>query len=166
MTEPAAVDLSMLPFQAVLDDHGAALYRHLVGVLGPHDGADCFQETVLAALRAWPPAHDGNLRAWLFTVAHRKVIDHARARDRRAVPSDAVRELVGAGAPSAAPPVDADTELWSALRALPYKQRVAVALRHGDDWDYGEIAAVLECSEAAARQNVKAGLARLREVLA
>ena len=52
------------------------------------------------------------------------------------------------------------------MRALPHKQKVAVALRHADDWGYDEIAAVLGCSEAAARQSVKAGLDRLREVLA
>lgn len=159
----------LLPFQAVLDDHGAALYRHLVGVLGPHDGADCYQETVLAALRAWPPSHAGNLRAWLFTVSHRKVIDHARATGRRPVPTETVSELVGAGGPASGTVGDVEDgsgDLWAALRGLPYKQRVAVALRHGDDWGYDEIAAVLDCSEAAARQSVRAGLARLREVLA
>lgn len=155
----------MIPFQTVLDDHGAALYRHLIGVLGPHDGADCYQETVLAALRAWPPQHDGNLRAWLFTVAHRKVIDHARSNGRRPVPVADLPERPDrptAGAPAEGP----DETVWLAVRALPPKQRVAVALRHADDWAYDEIAAVLGCSEAAARQNVKAGLDRLREVLA
>lgn len=151
----------MIPFQAVLDDHGPGLYRHLVGVLGPHDGADCYQETVVSALRAWPPRHDGNLRAWLFTVAHRKVIDHARANGRRAIPVGDVPERG-----SAPVELDLDGEVWSAVRALPEKQKVAVALRHGEDWGYDEIAAVLECSEAAARQNVKAGLDRLKEVLA
>ncbi len=149
----------MVPFQVVLDEHGAALYRHLVGVLGPHDGADCYQETLIAALRAWPPAHDGNLRGWLFTVAHRKMLDHHRANGRRAVP---VRDVPDTGA---APPPGRDAELWDAVRALPEKQRAAVALRHGDGWSYGEIADVLDCSEAAARQSVKAGLDRLREVL-
>ena len=151
----------MVPFQAVLDDHGAALYRHLVGVLGPHDGADCYQETLLAALRAWPPRHDGNLRGWLFTVAHRKVVDHARAAGRRAMPVGDVPEAPGADGVGAV----ADGDVWSAVRALPQRQRVAVALRHGDDWGYDEIADVLGCSEAAARQSVKAGLDRLREVL-
>jgi RNA polymerase sigma factor (sigma-70 family) len=153
----------MTAFQAVLDDHGTALYRHLVGVLGPHDGADCYQETLLAALRAWPPPHDGNLRAWLFTVAHRKVIDHARARDRRPVPTGAVPDRGDPG--PEAPSIAGDGDLWAAVQRLPYKQRVAVALRHAEDWPYAEIAAVLECSEAAARQSVKAGLVRLREVL-
>jgi RNA polymerase sigma factor (sigma-70 family) len=151
----------VLPFQSLLDDHGPELYRHLVGMLGPHDGADCYQEAVIAALRAWPPEHDGNLRAWFFTVAHRKVIDQARASGRRAIPVDAVPEHTGNGADPTLP----DGRLWSAVRELPYKQKVAVALRHADDWGYDEIAAVLGCSEAAARQNVKAGLDRLREVL-
>jgi RNA polymerase sigma factor (sigma-70 family) len=152
----------VLPFQSLLDAHGPELYRHLVGMLGPHDGADCYQEAVIAALRAWPPGHDGNLRAWFFTVAHRKVIDQARATGRRAVPVEAVPEPGANGADPSLP----DGELWTAVRDLPHKQKVAVALRHADDWGYDEIAAVLGCSEAAARQSVKAGLDRLREVLA
>ena len=58
------------------------------------------------------------------------------------------------------------SDVWDAVRSLPEKQRIAVALRHGDDWGYDDIAAVLECSPAAARQSVKAGLDRLKEVLA
>lgn len=152
-----------LPFQVVLDDHGPVLYRHLVGVLGPHDGADCYQEAVVAALRAWPPRHDGNLRAWLFTIAHRKVIDAARSRARRPVP---VAELPTVGVVGVADarvgPGDGD-DLWAAVRRLPAKQRAAVAMRHGEDWAYGDIASALDCSEAAARQSVKAGLDRLRQ---
>ncbi len=150
----------MVPFQTLLDDHGPGLYRHLVGVLGPHDGADCYQETVIAALRAWPPSHDGNLRSWLFTVAHRKVIDHSRATDRRPLPVGDVPER-GVHATAG----EHDDDLWSAVRSLPDKQRIAVALRHGEDWGYDEIAEVLGGTEAAARQNVKAGLDRLKEVL-
>jgi RNA polymerase sigma factor (sigma-70 family) len=150
----------MIPFQAALDEHGPGLYRHLVGTLGPHDGADCYQETLVAALRAWPPPHDGNLRAWLFTIAHRKVIDAGRATGRRPIPSEALPE-------STAPPPerDLDGDVWLAVRSLPEKQKLAVALRHGEDWGYDDIAAVLDCSEAAARQSVKAGLTRLKEVL-
>jgi RNA polymerase sigma factor (sigma-70 family) len=151
----------MIPFQVALDEHGPGLYRHLVGVLGPHDGADCYQETLVAALRAWPPSHDGNLRAWFFTIAHRKVIDQGRAAGRRALPVSEVPERATMPAER-----DLDGDVWSAVRSLPEKQRIAVALRHGEDWSYADIAAVLESSEAAARQSVKAGLTRLKEVLA
>ena len=151
----------MLPFQVVLDEHGPGLYRHLAGLLGPHDGADCYQETILAALRAWPPRNDDNLRGWLFTIAHRKVIDLGRANGRRPIPLESLPERHGAVLER-----DLDSDVWAAVRSLPHKQQVAVALRHGEDWGYEEIAAVLECSAAAARQNVKAGLDRLKEVLA
>ena len=46
------------------------------------------------------------------------------------------------------------------------KQRSAVLLRFVADRPYADIADALECTEAAARQNVRAGLQRLREELA
>lgn len=155
----------MTPFQHVLDEHGPGLYRHLVGTLGPHDGADCYQETVIAALGAWPPAHEGNVRAWMFTIAHRKAIDLGRAASRRALPVEHVPERPGPPAPSVSGVADHDGDVWTALRSLPEKQKLAVALRHGEDWGYADIAAVLDCTEAAARQSVTAGLAKLKELL-
>jgi RNA polymerase sigma factor (sigma-70 family) len=159
------VTASLPPFQTLLDAHQLPLYRYLVAAVGHHEAGDCFQETMLAALRAYPSVQHGeNLGGWLFTIAHHKVIDMVRARDRRPVP-------VGAALPEARPdrsgavethPV-ADDELWAAVEALPPKQRSAVLLRHVADRPYQEIAATLDCSEDAARQNVRAGLARLRQ---
>jgi RNA polymerase sigma factor (sigma-70 family) len=159
VTTVTAVDLP--PFQRLLDEHAADLHRFLVASVGPHDGADCFQETVISALRAYPSlGHGDNLRGWLFTIAHRKVIDHARRRSRQAVP-------VAEPPEEAARDRDrlADAELWAAVRALPPKQRTAVVQRHLLDRPYAEVAEVIGCSEAAARQSVRAGLARLRQEL-
>ena len=62
------------PFQRLLDAHGADLHRFCVAQAGPDHGPDCFQESVLAALRAYPSVQDDrNLRGWLFTIAHHKV---------------------------------------------------------------------------------------------
>ena len=149
------------PFQAVLDEHKVPLHRYLVAAVGVHDAHDCFQETMLAALRAYPSLrHADNLGGWLYTIAHRKVVDLVRARDRRAVPVEVVPER----------PIDVpelgDGSVWAVVDELPTKQRTAVLLRHAADRPYSEIAAVLECTEAAARQNVRAGLARLREEIA
>jgi RNA polymerase sigma factor (sigma-70 family) len=147
------------PFQALLDAHGRDVHRFLVASVGRNDADDCFQETWLSALRAYPRLRDaGNLRSWLLTIAHRKAIDQARARRRAPVPA-------GEGLPEVAvhdePPADGDA-LWAAVRALPPKQRGAVALRYGLDADYATIAAALSCSEEAARRNVHEGLKRLR----
>jgi RNA polymerase sigma factor (sigma-70 family) len=151
------------PFQRLVDEHGADLHRYLVAVAGSHDGADAFQETVLAALRAYPRVRsDENLRGWLFTIAHRKVIDQARSRARRAVP---VAETPEIGVHDADGAAKADNTLWQAVARLPAKQRSAVVQRYLLDRPYAEIAEVIGSSEDAARQNVRAGLRRLREVI-
>jgi RNA polymerase sigma factor (sigma-70 family) len=162
--------VTLPPFQTLLDEHAVDLHRFLVASVGPHDGADCFQETVVAALRAYPGLrHADNLRGWLFTIAHRKVIDHARARQRRALPVADLPEAArpGPGGDGSTDPVagGVDTELLDAVRALPPKQRSAVVQRYLLDRSYAEVAAVVGCSEDAARQNVRAGLQRLREDL-
>ena len=144
------------PFQQLLDAHGADLHRFCLAQAGPHHGPDCFQEAVLSALRAYPDLRDGtNLRGWLFTIAHRKVIDHHRATSRRPILVEDVPDL---GTDAVTP----DDELWVAVAELPDKQRGAIALRFLGDLPYADIAVALECSEAAARQNVRAGLASLR----
>lgn len=154
--------VTLPPFQTLLDDHARDLHRFLVAALGPHDGADCFQEAVISALRAYPRLHHaGNLRGWLFTIAHRKVVDHARRAGRSPVPVADVPDVAVADAP----PVG-DAALRSAVRGLPPKQRTAVVQRYLLDRPYAEVATVVGCSEDAARQNVRAGLARLRQELA
>jgi RNA polymerase sigma factor (sigma-70 family) len=149
--------VNLPPFQQLLDAHGADLHRFCVAQAGAHQGSDCFQEAVISALRAYPDLRDDrNLRGWLFTIAHRKVLDHHRATTRRPVPVAEVPDRS-----STAPVVD--DELWGAVARLPEKQRGAVALRYLGDLPYADIGVVLGCSEAAARQNVRAGLAALRQ---
>ena len=150
------------PFQNVLDDHSAAVMAILQGAVGRDGAEDCFQETFLAALRAYPKLGDaGNLRGWLLTIAHRKAIDHHRARGRNPVPVAEVAEVaVEDGIP------EHDEQLWAAVGALPPKQRAAVALRYGSDLPHAEIAAALGCSPEAARRSLHEGLKRLRKELA
>ena len=151
--------MTLPPFQTLLDEHAADLHRFLVASVGPHDGADCFQETVISALRAYPGLrHDDNLRGWLFTIAHRKVIDHARRAARGPLPVAEPPEVAVTDAMGLA-----DADLWRSVQALPPKQRTAVVQRYLLDRPYAEVAEVLGCSEDAARQNVRAGLRRLRQ---
>jgi RNA polymerase sigma factor (sigma-70 family) len=158
------------PFQALLDAHGNDVHRFLIAEVGPIDADDCYQETWLAALRAYPQLREAsNLRGWVLTIAHRKAIDHLRSRARRAVPVAEAEAAAGSGSSTAAvvaavtPTAEpADDELWAQVAALPDKQRTAVALRFVADAAYVEIGSVMETSEEAARRNVHEGLKRLR----
>ena len=146
------------PFQALLDAHGADVHRFLIASVGRVDADDCYQETWLAALRAYPRLRDAsNLKSWIFTVAHRKVIDHVRTLRRGAVPVGDLPDMPASAAP--APP---DDDLWDRVRELPPKQRTALALRYVADAGYDEISTVMGTSEDAARRNVHEALKRLR----
>jgi DNA-directed RNA polymerase specialized sigma24 family protein len=131
------------PFQRFLEDHRDDVWRFLVAAVGRTDADDCFQETFMAAMRAYPRLRpDSNLHAWVLTIAHRKALDTYRSRKRHAVPVDG--------------------GLWAQVRELPRKQRGAILLRYGADLSHAEIAVALDCSEEAARRSVHEGLKKLR----
>ncbi len=157
--------MSLPPFQLLLDAHGGEVHRFLIASVGRGDADDCYQETWLAALRAYPRLRDhSNLRAWLFTIATRKAIDHARARRRAPVPVAEVREPAASEREPDVPGREpAEETLWGLVRVLPAKQRTALALRYVADAGYGEIAAAMGTSEDAARRSVHEGLKRLRK---
>ena len=149
------------PFQRVFDEHAQAVLTFLVGAVGVSEAEDCFQETMLSALRAYPRLGDlSNLRGWLFTIARRKAIDAHRARARRPTP---------VADPDPGPAFDAhpdlDEGLWDQVRSLPSKQRKAVVLRFAGDRSYPEIAAAMSTTQDSARQSVHEGLKKLRREL-
>ncbi|HEX4906294.1 MAG TPA: sigma-70 family RNA polymerase sigma factor [Acidimicrobiales bacterium] len=151
--------MALPPFTTLVEEHRGAVWGYLCAMAGPASAPDLLQDTLLSALRAYPSLKDGsNLRSWLLSVAHSRVVDGARARARRP-------EVLGDVPERATTHAETDDELWQAVAALPDKQRHAVVLRFVGDLPYAEIGALCETSEAAARQNVRAGVMRLREEL-
>jgi RNA polymerase sigma factor (sigma-70 family) len=150
------------PFQAVFEAERTNVYRFLVATAGPSDADDCFQETWISALRAYPRLRrTDNLRGWLLKIAQNKAIDAHRARARRPVPVEALPDLAAAPGPGSR--LEDDDDLWEAVRTLPPKQRTAVYCRSVLGMPYDELAVLLQSSEDAARHNVFAGLKKLRE---
>lgn len=145
------------PFDHVVSAHGATVLQVCRAVLGESDAFDAWSDTFVAALRAYPELRDdSDLRAWLVTIAHRKAIDHLRARDRRATPLEMVPDR------GIAPAEPADDELWQALAALPHTQRAAIAYHHLGGLPYAEVGELLGNSADAARRAACDGLAALR----
>ena len=154
---------SIPPFHRFLEDHRAYVYRFLVATAGPAEADDCFQETFLAALRAYPKIRDGkNLRAWVLTIATRKAIDAARSRSRRPLTVPDVKAVADPPTGSPSMPSDPEDALWRAVAALPPRQRAAVVQRFVLDLTYRDIAQSMGSTEEAARANVHQGLKRLR----
>jgi RNA polymerase sigma factor (sigma-70 family) len=158
---PASVPprVHLPPFEQLVDVHAAELHRFLIGLVGPTEAEDCLQETFMSALRAYPRLRHGeHLRAWLYTIAQRKATDSVRRRARRPT-----SDLDGVQVHASPGPEPADDGLWLTVRGLPPKQRVAIVHRFVLDLAYAEIASRMGTSEEAARQNVSAGLRRLRQ---
>ncbi|HVW16944.1 MAG TPA: sigma-70 family RNA polymerase sigma factor [Solirubrobacteraceae bacterium] len=148
----------MIPFQRFLDEHRDVVWRYAVASVGRQDADDVFQETFLSAMRAYPRLRPGsNLKAWVLTIAANKATDHHRARRRRAVPSADVPEV--AVHDGELP----EEGIWRSVRALPAKQRTAVALRFAADLDFAAIGAAMGTTPEAARRSVHEGLKKLRQ---
>jgi RNA polymerase sigma factor (sigma-70 family) len=178
------VSAPLPPFQRFLDTHRDEVWRFLVASVGLSEAEDCFQETFISALDAYPRLRaDSNLRAWVLTIAHRKALDVHRGGARRALPVAEVAEVADSSAtPGArrragnAARAGATAEparetlrndgLWDAVHGLPPRQRSAVLLRYVGDLPHRDIAKAIGCSEDAARRSLHEGLTKLREVVA
>src|SRR6478735_11425257 len=123
------------PFSVFLEEHRSLVYRFLAATVGRDQADDCFQETFLSGLKAYPRLRpDSNLRAWVMTIATNKAMDHGRRVQRSAVPVADVPERP-------APEDDgADPEVWAAVRDLPPLQRAAVVNRYVLDLPCAEVA--------------------------
>ena len=152
------VRVHLPPFETLIDAHATELHRFLVGCVGPTEAEDCLQETFMSALRAYPRLRHGvHLRAWLYTIAQRKATDAVRRMARR--PTRDLDGIDPVARPASEPP---DDDIWGSVRALPAKQRAAVVHRFVLDLAFADIGVRMGTSEEAARQNVSAGLRRLR----
>jgi len=150
---------SRIPFETVLQRHGPTVLRVCRAVAGPADADDAWQETFLAALRAYPELDPAaNLEAWLVRIAHRKSIDQRRAATRRT-------RLAAALTP---PPEPAESHLdWAdVVSSLPPRQRQAVVYHHVAGLPYQEVADLIGGTPAAVRRAAADGIAALRTRLA
>lgn len=136
--------------------HVIALGLALTGDLGV--AQDVAQETFERAYRHWSTvgAYD-RPGAWARRVALNLLANRARSRRRE---SAALGRLVVPSPIEIADP--ASERFWSAVRALPERQRTAVALHYLEDMSVDDVATVMECAPGT----VKASLHAARQSLA
>ena len=157
-------------FETLVNEHSRPVYAYLWRLLRePADAEDCLQETFLRAYQAYGRL-DGhtNPTAWLYRIATNTARTHLRQRSHAATRTADLDPELLAGGPGPAEQADRREMLAVVERAvegLPYHQRAALMLRKYQGLSYAEVAAALECSEAAARANVYQALKKLRRAL-
>jgi RNA polymerase sigma factor (sigma-70 family) len=161
--------VTLPPFQRLVDEHWRDVSRLAHALAGPVDGDDVAQQAWAQALAGYPRLRTAqNLRGWLLTITARCATDVHRARARRPVTVPDVADTAeGTRASPSSPAADVvahlpDDALWRAVRALPERQRVAVALRYVADLDHAEVARHLGTTPAATRRLVCDALTTLR----
>jgi RNA polymerase sigma-70 factor, ECF subfamily len=105
-----------------------------------------------------------DLRAWVFTIARRRLIDLRRSGARRhtvAAPNETFHHL-----PDRGEPFEAATGLLKCLRVLPPEHATIVLLRVVGGLDSNEVAAVTGKKPGTVRVIQKRALERLAEVVA
>jgi RNA polymerase sigma factor (sigma-70 family) len=145
------------------------LHRYCARMTGSvAEGEDIVQETLARAYYALsefeqlPP-----LRPWLFTIAHRRALDHLRRYDRRmGEPLDAVLDTVADSAPDPGDALAHAETVRAALSRfveLPPAQRSCVILKDVLGHSLEEIAALLELSVPAVKAALHRGRTRLQQ---
>ena len=146
-------------FEKIVSQHADTVLRVCRVVLGPHDAEDAWSETFLSAMKAYPDLPEtANIEAWLVTIAHRRAIDVLRAAKRHPLPIEELPEK-----PCGQGDLVGDHDIWNVVRALPDKQRQAVAYRYVAGLPYAEIAQILGGTVDAARRAAADGIKNLRK---
>ena len=135
-------------------EHGRVLALLTVVAGDAELAAEATSEAFTRALERWDRVGEmAAPSAWTYQVG----VNVVRRRLRRATFE---RRLRPDAPPPAAPPA-IESELWSAVRALPVRQRTAVALRYVCDLPQEEIAAVMNVAVGTVSASLTAARRRL-----
>lgn len=133
-------------------------YAHLL-TGDRHQAEDIVQTALTRTLVAWPRVRrKSNPEAYVRTAIARLVIDVGKRRRH---------EVLTGSPPDPEPPPGDDGpesrwEMWSALAALPARQRAVLVLRYYEDMTEAQIAEVLGCSTGTVKSQASKALAKLR----
>jgi RNA polymerase sigma factor (sigma-70 family) len=144
---------------ALVRRHAEAVIRFFRTKLGD-DVEDLIQRTFLDLLEAESAP---NVRATLFTIANRRLLDHLRARYQRPVEALSRVSVADLGTSPSGVVARGEEEqlLLAALREIPVEYQIALELAYWEDLSGPEMATVLGIAEPTVRSR----LTRARDAL-
>lgn len=164
-------DLQMT-FDRVVDPIKDQMIRSIWRIVrDPHDAEDAMQNALTTVWKRWRHVFShANPQAMILKICIDAAYDITRRRYRERRKRELPDEAGGPADASPTPPQAAQGgelyhELMLAIQQLPRNQAIATLLRFVEGQSYGEIAAVLGCSEVTARKHVARARGRLRAAL-
>ena len=152
-------------FDTLMGRHEDAVFHYLTRLTGEVTLAEDLAQDCW--LRVWRARHSyqptAAFRTWLFAIARRLALDHAKASRLTVAPL--TDDLPGA--PGPCEQVFAgmlERILECALAGLPLDLREAVVLRDMEGMPYTEIAQITGCPLGTVKSRINAGRARLQAV--
>jgi RNA polymerase sigma factor (sigma-70 family) len=168
-TEP---EWQLPTWEEIVRTHSTRVYRLAYRLTGnPHDAEDLTQEVFVRVFRSLESYTPGTFEGWLHRITTNLFLDSARRKQRirfEGLADDVAQRLPG-NDPSPAQAFDErhmDSDVQSALKALPPDYRAAVVLCDIEGFSYEEIAATLGVKLGTVRSRIHRGRAQLRAALA
>jgi RNA polymerase sigma-70 factor (ECF subfamily) len=144
----------MTDFERLYERHARDVYRFAFYLSGNRAAAeDITSETFIRVWNARDRVELATVRAYLFAIARNLYLRGGRPQSRRAEMPEDVADAAPGPHEEAAGRQEMEA-VMAALQELPEGDRAALLMRAEDGLSYGEIAAVLGVSEAAARVRV------------
>ncbi|MCC5951783.1 MAG: sigma-70 family RNA polymerase sigma factor [Acidimicrobiia bacterium] len=152
--------------------HGGVVHGLARRLLRRDDLAEDVSQEVFLSLWRHPERFDpqrGSLRTFLLTTCHRRAVDVIRAEEARR--NRELREQLQAPVPTVElEQAFADAAVAElvrhALGQLPVEERRAIELAYWGGHTYQEVARLLEQPEGTVKSRIRAGMRRLRELMA
>lgn len=165
----SAVVIDKQALLEIYEHYSPEIFRYACRMLGDNDLAeDCVADTFLRLLIAVRGGTLlGNIRAYLYRVAHNWIIDHYRRRPQVNISLEENFHTDAESNPSHLVGQELDRQrVRSALLQLPAEQRQVIELRFMENWSHDEVAVALGKTVEATRALQYRAVERLRQVLA
>lgn len=157
-------------FEAEAMQHINDLYRTALRLTRSRiDADDLVQETYMQAWKSFDQYEPGtNCRAWLYKILFNKYDHHRRKMITRAKYVTEADDLVFELSPGTEPVPETltDREVIIALNALPEHYRSVVLLADVHEFDYKEVAEILQIPIGTVMSRLSRARTRLRQALA
>lgn len=153
-------------FAALYRRHVHRIYRYIYSRVGRRADAEDLTALVFTeALEGLDGYREqGTFSAWLFTIAHRRLVDHYR-RDRPTWPLDTAREIPADGPNPLTEVVQNERKAHLArlVESLDEEKQELLRLRFAAELTYREIGEIVGRSEGAVKMAIHRLLRRLED---